>query len=730
MPTFWLIFIASTLGIDSARGTCVADCDWSVGEWGGCSRSCGGGYQTRNRTRCCHDNESTEACQERCQSKSVGDVPDTNRSCNKFCFNGGTFDEDTSLCRCKQGWTSTCCQEAPDAGRYKCEEVPNASSTDDINQNQQQRELLPEEFTGYRFFVLTGSNDNPSCSLLRMYIEGERGSASGTCLHPSRPALWMPGKTGDDITAQIGNIKLIFFEPDTGCAWRPAGVTMTNIQSSQSQYFSCAQSVEESIRTIRRVRAAFNRRIEVRTFTSDIYLAGTDSDLFVTVHGRTGSSNEKRLSGSFERNDRDDTNMDIGDIGRLYKVRIRSDNSGWLSGWHLNKIAIYEDHGALEFQCNCWIGGSDPLEKTLTVDTECRSIDYCGSQRCYTCSACLPSDSRYFYRHISYANKCYRCQFIANCQRMEECGCNDCQVCSRCEGIVIDTPGHRAYVASNDRKHCRKACSWRPDSTWCYPGTCQEELASNCICSPGFSGSNCQNIDTPPVISWNRIVVHGQGNETAEAPVDPNNAEAQEDSWTNLKNIHNINYDFHTSFIPSGLQPSRHNFIDGYKVGIKRGKVTITIFKGLITSFSTVINCENVSELAPHRGLFKCFGDVNVTSSELTTGNVVQFQFVTSSGGFVKVKNMENNKVQTHYYAGQSKTATMRIGIDYVNPYHCNATWECSADMLIVGKTSKQPSFNVQWNGWRDDTSGIRSFEFQVFEMEFIVSEDGLRIKK
>lgn len=40
-----------------------------------------------------------------------------------------------------------------------------------------------------------------------------------------------------------------------------------------------------------------------------------------------------------------------------------------------------------------------------------------------------------------------------------------------------------------------------------------------------------------------------------------------------------------------------------------------------------------------------------------------------------------------------------------------------------------QPSFNVYWNGWRDDTSGIRRFELQVFEMEFIVSEDGIRKK-
>ncbi|XP_048259382.1 uncharacterized protein LOC125384385 [Haliotis rufescens] len=200
--------------------------------------------------------------------------------------------------------------------------------------------------------------------------------------------------------------------------------------------------------------------------------------------------------------------------------------------------------------------------------TECSSIGYCRSQRCTTCARCLTSDSRYFYELSASKKQCYRCQHIANCQAEEVCTCNDCQVCSRCEGVVIEGPGQRAYVISKDGKYCRKACSWRQDSTWCYPGTCEDELASNCTCAAGFSGPNCQNIDTPPLIPWNRIVVHGQRNETAEAPLDPSNSEAQEDSWTNLKNIHNINYDFRTNFIPSGLLTTRHKFIDGYSVGI------------------------------------------------------------------------------------------------------------------------------------------------------------------
>ena len=37
-----------------------------------------------------------------------------------------------------------------------------------------------------------------------------------------------------------------------------------------------------------------------------------------------------------------------------------------------------------------------------------------------------------------------------------------------------------------------EACSWRSDSTRCYPGSCGNELASRCACAQGFSGTHCQ----------------------------------------------------------------------------------------------------------------------------------------------------------------------------------------------------------------------------------------------
>lgn len=45
----------------------------------------------------------------------------------------------------------------------------------------------------------------------------------------------------------------------------------------------------------------------------------------------------------------------------------------------------------------------------------------------------------------------------------------------------------------------KEACSWRSDSTRCYPGECEHELASNCKCSKGFTGRHCEISKLPDI---------------------------------------------------------------------------------------------------------------------------------------------------------------------------------------------------------------------------------------
>ena len=36
-----------------------------------------------------------------------------------------------------------------------------------------------------------------------------------------------------------------------------------------------------------------------------------------------------------------------------------------------------------------------------------------------------------------------------------------------------------------------EACSWRSDSTRCYPGVCTNEIVESCSCTSGFGGYQC-----------------------------------------------------------------------------------------------------------------------------------------------------------------------------------------------------------------------------------------------
>lgn len=45
----------------------------------------------------------------------------------------------------------------------------------------------------------------------------------------------------------------------------------------------------------------------------------------------------------------------------------------------------------------------------------------------------------------------------------------------------------------------KEACSWRNDSTRCYPGECEHELAANCKCSKGFTGRHCEISKLPDI---------------------------------------------------------------------------------------------------------------------------------------------------------------------------------------------------------------------------------------
>ncbi|XP_018651766.1 putative loxhd1 [Schistosoma mansoni] len=86
---------------------------------------------------------------------------------------------------------------------------------------------------------------------------------------------------------------------------------------------------------------------EVRITTGDKAYAGTDASVYITLFGENGDSGERKLTKSlthrnkFERGQTDVFQLEIVDLGKINKVRIRHDNSGVNPSWYLSTIEVF-----------------------------------------------------------------------------------------------------------------------------------------------------------------------------------------------------------------------------------------------------------------------------------------------------------------------------------------------------------------------------------------------------
>lgn len=108
--------------------------------------------------------------------------------------------------------------------------------------------------------------------------------------------------------------------------------------------------------------------------TGDEYLAGTDSNIFVTLFGTLGQSKEYMMNGmikgnSFERDSIDIVCLELPEsIGDVYSIELRSDCMYAGSGWLLDYIEVTrsEDNApTARFSCRTWI--EDKEVKTFHV---------------------------------------------------------------------------------------------------------------------------------------------------------------------------------------------------------------------------------------------------------------------------------------------------------------------------------------------------------------------------
>jgi len=124
-----------------------------------------------------------------------------------------------------------------------------------------------------------------------------------------------------------------------------------------------------------------NKIYNIKVVTGDKTGGGTDANVFLTLCGDNGQSPEFPLKDSetnrnkFERDQTDIFKVTTPDLGYVYKVQIRHDNSGLLgSDWYLDHVEVTTDDGIEPslFHCERWLakqrrGKEGKLTRTLYV---------------------------------------------------------------------------------------------------------------------------------------------------------------------------------------------------------------------------------------------------------------------------------------------------------------------------------------------------------------------------
>ncbi|CAI9730794.1 homology domain-containing 1-like isoform X1 [Octopus vulgaris] len=86
----------------------------------------------------------------------------------------------------------------------------------------------------------------------------------------------------------------------------------------------------------------------VKVVTGDVFGAGTDANVFLTIYGEHGDTSERNLSKSqnmnkFERNQEDIFTLNAIDLGKLKKIKIWHDNSGSNAAWFLDYVEVRDN---------------------------------------------------------------------------------------------------------------------------------------------------------------------------------------------------------------------------------------------------------------------------------------------------------------------------------------------------------------------------------------------------
>ncbi|XP_055036930.2 lipoxygenase homology domain-containing protein 1 [Misgurnus anguillicaudatus] len=119
--------------------------------------------------------------------------------------------------------------------------------------------------------------------------------------------------------------------------------------------------------TLKVIETEVDDALEIHTYTvtvttGDVCGAGTDANVFITLYGDMGDTGERKLSKSensnkFERGSVDTFTLEAVDLGQVFKLRIRHDNSMLSADWYLEQVEVLDQdtEEVFLFLCERWL---------------------------------------------------------------------------------------------------------------------------------------------------------------------------------------------------------------------------------------------------------------------------------------------------------------------------------------------------------------------------------------
>ena len=169
----------------------------------------------------------------------------------------------------------------------------------------------------------------------------------------------------------IGKIRIRHDNSGLFSGWYLEDVTVTRTGGGTEEkkwYFICDQWLDQKEgdglmdRTLDAVPGRTGPMVyELSVRTGDVRNAGTNADVYITLHGTNGSSREYLLDdkGNDFRKGKTDTFIvrELADLGELTSVRIRHDGSGLFPGWYLEdiRISLRDTQRSWYFPCGNWL---------------------------------------------------------------------------------------------------------------------------------------------------------------------------------------------------------------------------------------------------------------------------------------------------------------------------------------------------------------------------------------